>query len=412
MKRKAFTILLLLSLSVFGPSIFGEDDSCSPIELDQGSGPVSTIEAYDQGATNTCYSHAGSVLLDSWLHQNGGDPSKKTSPLAMAIFNKASIQASGLGNISCAAIDETFDYGRCVDDVFNENLSALFDDPYGQQLRPEEHVATLLRLMDPEDQNGGLALEKIRFEELPGSQSSVLSMILEQREEVIPDLRPSPRSFPKHSWKKRRKKREFNEHMENIGAEINCDLNRRNNLGLGKFVNDSKQIIKALVQTSDKRFMKEFTKVVCGQGHEEIPKPHPKCKQMMRYQFNEESTPKKFANQIHELLSSSNPRPVGVGYCSRLFDRGPGHRGLKEGFLGFTSLESMNSSECGIHESVVIGRKRNPKDGKCYFKIRNSWGKTHDRRYTHPAWDSDNEGNIWVSEEDLTNNMGSLTYLE
>lgn len=404
--------IFFLFTSLISLSFYGQDDSCSPIELDQGSGPVSSIEAYDQGSTNTCYSHAGSVLLDSWLHQNGGDTSKKTSPLAMAIFNKASVQAMGLGNISCSAIEETFDHGRCVEDVFNENLSALFDDPYGQQREPEEHVETLLRLMNPEDQNGGLALEKIRFEELPDTQSSVLAMILEQREEVIPDIRPSPRSFPRQQWKKYREKRKFNEHMENVGHQINCELNRRNNLGLGNFVNDSKQIIKALVQTSDKRFMKEFTKVVCGEGYEEIPKPHPKCKQMMRYQFNEESTPEKYANKIHELLTSSTPRPIGVGYCSRLFDRGPGHRGLQEGILGFTSLESMNSRECGIHESVVIGRKRNPKDGKCYFKIRNSWGKTHNRNFTHPAWESDIKGNIWVSEEDLTNNMGSLTYLE
>lgn len=47
--------------------------------------------------------------------------------------------------------------------------------------------------------------------------------------------------------------------------------------------------------------------------------------------------------------------------------------------------------------------------GKCHFKIRNSWGKY---AAYHPDWQNNNDGNVWVDEETLTANMGSISYLE
>ena len=149
-----------------------------------------------------------------------------------------------------------------------------------------------------------------------------------------------------------------------------------------------------------------MVQALCGDNIEDISDNMPSCESDLRIRVGGKKRARKYKKKIHKLLEGNNPQPIGVGYCSGVLKRGKDFRGYKGGLLGFTSIEAISSAECGLHESVVIGRAM--KNGKCHLKIRNSWGA--DASYRH--WDSDNNGNVWVEEDAFTENMGSLTYLE
>jgi len=374
LNRLKFLIVICFCISVFA-------NECSTIDLDAPGGSVASIPTYDQGKTQSCYAHTGSVMLDAWLHSRGGDKSKTTSPGAMAIFNKASIQATGLGNISCRAIESTFKYGRCLNEDLTKNLILLF--------------GTEADLTDP-DPEQDLQIDLIE---------NLLS-VLDTTKEKIDKSRPKSKGKRSNNITYNRKKRAFNKKIKLEAQELACSW-RKINPEVNTMNTNIKDIIKAYTQSSDNSFKRKLLQLICGESMSKVSnKDRPKCKTMLRLRFKDSSTPKKFKNKINAMLESPNPVPIGVGYCSGLLDYGIDYRGLKKGFLGFTSIKSMNSSDCGIHESAVIGRKMI--NGKCHFKIRNSYG---DDEHIGLPWESD-KGNIWLEADALTNNMGSLTYLE
>jgi hypothetical protein len=324
------------------------------------------VPPLNQNYTNTCYAHAGSVMLDAWLHSHGGDKSKLTSSLSAAVFNKASMMSAGLGNISCAAIDAIEDYGRCEKTGFDDKV--WNDFKFFNATDDEKRAVDFMKLL----------------------------------EAVY--VKPPRRASPKSSRTWRRKRREWRKENEKRSEVFYCAMDK---LSLGTFDSVNIDDIEyAMNSVSKKTFYKRMVQALCGDKIEDISDKMPSCESDMRIRFAEKKTPKKFKNKIHELLESENPQPVGVGYCSGVLFKGKNFRGFKEGILGFVSLESISGSSCGLHESVVIGRK--VINGKCHLKIRNSWGA--DYSYTH--WDSDNNGNVWVEEDAFTQNMGSLTYLK
>ena len=132
-------IYLISFLAILFNHVLAND--CSPIELDN-NGSMSSIKAYHQGSTNTCYAHTGAIMLDAWLHSHGGDKSKNTSPFAMALLAKAGLGTVGLSNISCNAINKAFKHGRCLNDDFNQNLDILFSSLLGEYLQrdPDENI--------------------------------------------------------------------------------------------------------------------------------------------------------------------------------------------------------------------------------------------------------------------------------
>jgi hypothetical protein len=67
------------------------------------------------------------------------------------------------------------------------------------------------------------------------------------------------------------------------------------------------------------------------------------------------------------------------------------------------------------HAMILIGRKYRPATGNdpagCYYQVRNSWGATCSG-YAQRVKDCDpNTGYIWISEQDLSNNLLAVDYL-
>lgn len=162
--------------------------------------------------------------------------------------------------------------------------------------------------------------------------------------------------------------------------------------------------ISKIIDASNKTvYMEKIVKIIC---RNELEKIHhaPKCVGDRRIWHGGDAKAAEYKNKIHQLLDKPNPQPIAVGYCGPLLINGPEYRGFKSGLLGFTSTDVL---KCGLHESAVIGRKRIGE--KCFFKIRNSAGKFN---WYNPAWQNNYDGNVWVDEDSLTQNMGSLSYLE
>ncbi len=341
---------------------------CSTIDLDKGNGSMANIPPLNQHYTNTCYAHAGAVMLDAWLHSHGGDRTKLTSPLATAVFNNGDMMSMGLGNISCAAIDSIDDYGRCEKNGFDDKVwnDFKFFDP----ISPSQRATDIMKLL------GELYVKP------PRKRFSSKSNGFSQNRKL-------------RKWKKENKIR---------AQKIYCSMD---SLSLGTFSNVSLESLEdAMASISKETYYKKMIQTLCGNKIEDISDDIPSCNSSKRILHAEDRTPKNFKKKIHEILESDNPQPIGVGYCGNLLYKGKDFRGFKKGVLGFVSLDVLTGSDCGLHESVVIGRKM--VNGRCQLKIRNSWGADA----TYPRWESDNNGNVWVDEETFTQNMGSLTYLE
>lgn len=90
---------------------------------------------------------------------------------------------------------------------------------------------------------------------------------------------------------------------------------------------------------------------------------------------------------VDQALNNGNP--VGISYCSRFL--------TDNTYRGFP--QSTPQADCGMHASVIIGRKQDSR-GTCQYLIRNSWG-VNKVKY---GWKSD-QGDIWVDMDALNDNI-------
>lgn len=322
-------------------------NSCSTIELDKNGGSMSSVSVLDQGQTNTCYSHAGAVMVDAWLHSHGGDRSKQTNPFVAALQTNHDYMSATLRNFSCDAIDRIKDHGSCNMKNYTQTERT--------QMRLLMDELKDLHYRDP-------------FQSMNRSINSNHRFLSETRKNA---------------------------------EEIFCQINQVfPELVADKNINDILDVTRTMSKTT---YIRRLTRLMCDGNHTMVSPP-PQCQGERRIRHGGQSKSREYKNRIHQLLTKRNAQPVGVGYCSGFLSEGKNYRGYNSGFLGFTSL---SVKDCGLHESVVIGRKMIR--GKCHFKIRNSWGKY---AVYHPDWQNNYDGNVWVDEETLTANMGSISYLE
>jgi hypothetical protein len=134
----------------------------------------------------------------------------------------------------------------------------------------------------------------------------------------------------------------------------------------------------------------------------------PKCNEMRVVHEG----PKKLIDVIHAELSAPNPQPVAISYCAGVLKQGESYRGLV--YLRKGAQCAGESRGNGLHASLVIGRRKNPRTGSCEFRIRNSWGPSCGSRKKpkySKDWDCDH-GNIWVSQDALMNSIYEISYLQ
>lgn len=308
---------------------------------------MAQVKVLDQGRTNTCYAHTGSVMIDAWLHSHGGDKKKQTNPYVAAMLTNHNFQATTLSNFSCDAIYHIQRMGSC-------NMN----------------------------QNSPTKKDEIR----------VLLNELSQLHINVPMFRGSESVKVQKDYLERTKQEAY---------ELYCKIK-----GVIPSVVENKELIDLMhiTRTLNKStYIERLTQLMCEKNITRI-KPIASCNSDRRVWHGGDAKSRDYKNKLHRLLEKPNAQPIGVGYCGDLLDQGKNFRGYTRGLLGLTSI---NIKDCGMHESVVIGRKKI--NGKCHYKIRNSWG-TH--ASYHKDWQNNRDGNVWVDEDTLTHNMGSMSYLE
>lgn len=98
--------------------------------------------------------------------------------------------------------------------------------------------------------------------------------------------------------------------------------------------------------------------------------------------------------EIHEQIDIQNM--AGISYYTRIF----------------YDPESETYKKSGLHASSIVGRRWNPEEQKCEFKLRNSWGKNC-APYTNPELKDkcDPEtGYIWIADTILHKGISDTMY--
>lgn len=131
--------------------------------------------------------------------------------------------------------------------------------------------------------------------------------------------------------------------------------------------------------------------------------------------------------------------PVGISYCSSILRDGNSFQGKDMKQFG-RCLADKNGRPGGSHASVLIGVRKNPKNGETDLLVRNSWGKTcvsESKKLTLPLeirqkfqskwfppadgsegkpmyssdWECD-EGNIWINAKKLFSGIKEVQYFK
>ena len=98
---------------------------------------------------------------------------------------------------------------------------------------------------------------------------------------------------------------------------------------------------------------------------------------------------KKYKAKINQLFSRPAPlQPLGLAFCSSIL---------------------TGNKDCGLHAAMIIGRRKKTSTGKCQYLIRNSWG-TDCSNYKRGV--KCENGNLWVDDNELEQNMTKINYLE
>lgn len=108
---------------------------------------------------------------------------------------------------------------------------------------------------------------------------------------------------------------------------------------------------------------------------------------------------------VQKALNQGNrSQPIGIKFCSNVFDEGPRYIGIQKKEIGKLSWKK----NCHIHYSLIIGRRL--KKGKMEFLVRDSYGKDCGSSTLHSSWTCE-RGSIWIGEEALINNLLEINLL-
>lgn len=114
--------------------------------------------------------------------------------------------------------------------------------------------------------------------------------------------------------------------------------------------------------------------------------------------------------RIDQHFNESQPLPLPINYCVQsVIDA----KGVKD-----FSLTSWADSElCGNHASLIIGQRKNMKNGRCEYLIRNSWGTGTEPDSDGVEWETEHNagkrnytGNMWVDRESFVKNLVHEVY--
>lgn len=141
----------------------------------------------------------------------------------------------------------------------------------------------------------------------------------------------------------------------------------------------------ALRQQNSVKYLETVMLAKC-QGDRVRPFNGPKCEHDVLSEWEPSELKVK---KIHNLLAKKNPQPVAIKMCDKIFERGRNYRPP----FGMAAYSSAN---CGSHLTLIIGQRK--KNGRCEFKIRNSWGTGCGG---YKDWECTDKGDLWIDSDSL-----------
>lgn len=96
--------------------------------------------------------------------------------------------------------------------------------------------------------------------------------------------------------------------------------------------------------------------------------------------------------------------PLGIGFCSTSLSKGSNFT-FKQ-----NPTEAERNRDCVGHAVLISGRRKNPTNGRCEFKIRNSWGSCS---VLNPEYECNkNNGDTWMPQDVLERYLITVTIVK
>lgn len=367
---KVLAVLVLLTSIVLTdgasaeiPADVPSADDCSEIRLDQTV--MKGIPIQDQDGTNTCYAFAAAQMIDAYrASQKDTDFMFKTSPLALAIEAKATEQ---LEKRQKADPKYMIGWGTVGDAVRAANAQPVCS-----------HWALRSTYWKDSDSASGGTLRK----------ADVLLDGLREYFDRYEAQRKLAAGKPASSkWESPLSK-------QDAADKISCHLS---DLGYSPSVLPPTEVLEAALDSSNfLLFLRTLSRNLCKGKTKKVSTPPIEGRGWDDYAREVGSSPaavaKRFKKELHARLSKPGALPVAALYCDQV---------LKDASFDRTK----RSGPCGMHISVVIGRKKF--GDQCRFLVRNSWG-TSCADAAEPKYCD--YGQHWIDEDRFTRAMEGIEY--
>ena len=357
---------ILMSITFAGLANAG--DNCGSVRLDGHGGSMESIPVFDQNQLGECYSIVGAELYDAHRIAHGADPKRLTSPIHAAIMSSQKSKG-GDGEIEGGYTKRVLQYlraeGGCEADFFNRTFSKKIPEDFIEQLL--QYQAKLLRFenLEPSQDSTGTVSVRIRH--------WIRNKSLRKLEEIS------------HG--------QASQHL--VTAAASC-INTAPALEQDPI---PKEVLYRIMKMNDpSTFLISSLKMSCPASEKTAGGSSLRTDEFL---VGQDIALKDVKENLDALLTSNQSMPVAIGVCSGVLRRGPNFKGM----IHDSDDNPEEIKNCGIHEVVLIGRRKNPQTGNCQYLVRNSWGK--DCSKYDKKWECQ-DGSLWVDSDSLIQNMDSI----
>ena len=356
---------------------------CPPVRLDVGNGSMAFQTVRDQGNVGLCYAEVASQMVDAWRATHVPTSKGPINPATYKSFATSEIYAGLLYSLNqkefrCPAQSEDsktrFFEGGKVCETANEVIAA------GSCSAPEVNKFLSDR-----------AKKSARRDNRSPSQqhlqlSDLLDTIYEQENSRMYcslKQQPEPANVCIPCLIKKSAVNKPDAAITQMMFDALPPLQRQEFISFWKPIQEAKA---------------QLEKGPCT-FRDPVPE-HPRCRMEI---WKSRRAHKNLPNEINRRLLAPNAQPIGIGYCSSVLS----YSNSRMSYDDWEEIGASNrSKECGPHTSLIIGQR--PRNGRCEYLVRNSWG-TDISRYSK-NWQPDRDskgrptGNVWIDSEALVRN--------
>ncbi|MGZ3687514.1 MAG: hypothetical protein ACXWP5_08330 [Bdellovibrionota bacterium] len=340
---KFFTIVLLALLA--SPISLSAAETCPNIRLDQGSGSMAQVAAFNQGHEEICAVYASAGAIDAYRFSHGDTEfSHLTSPLALLLGTKLEEGQTGFSLMNGGgglreSLAFVAKYGSCSHAHFpNPDVPRNF----ANQIDP---LISVFQNYRSYAFAGGSVSDQLGDFFLGKSTERILKRSILEIQKALRSAQFSPDMIP--------------------SAEL-----------LEDFLNEEYH----------QAFLRHILQYACLDDLVQMPPglgDSDHAVTLVKWRF-----PPKLS-ELTDLLQAPNAQPVVIHYSAYVLEKGKSYR---------PAIDGTNN-----HASLVIG-SRQSSSGQCQLLVRNSWGTTC--RWYSSDWECDGRGDVWVDADFLLQAIG------